>query len=1047
MKNILFTKLAAGVLLFPGIVATPLGAQTLAEALDTPGRVWESGHTGSGGVEAVALPEKADDGVDSVILKPGVAGETGWIQTVVRLPCLLTFRGKATEVSDGAGRMLSRIVPSFTNDFQSKEVDISGSGPCLIRFSTWNGEEAVVDQVVFRESIDRLEQSVNLGTPGLRWTQYSAQPFETVRNPATGEISYRGGDPLWLETTVNGPCYLGGGQAMTLPDHGNRQVFNGMIHYAGPQRVLLHREPGLNIDKSQSAYRYLTKDNYRTLTALGEATGAPELTWTTGGDVPWAATGSSAVISGPLWAGEQSWIETEVNGPGILSWRTAVNGAQQALLSPVVTCDGLEVAGGPAAVYLHLAPGPHHLRWTAAMPANGSRNSEASLELRSVRFTAQPAESVSEILSGGSLSFTETYTGTGAPVPWPDPNGWRILDDPELGVKVLRADSHAGALRLLAASPARMVSRLKMTLNAAEAAEGSGTPPQQDAPFSWQPWATDVRPWPQRAGFFTFASAVTLAAQNPVSLEEALDNAALTWTTGGSRPGLWKALSGAESGVSDPDALYLADAGPGDLAWLETTVTGPLNVITTLAITGGAEPGIRLLLDQVPVAVDSKITSSTGLRIPPGPHKLRWEAAPLSRIHPLMIVALRSISTSTPGTALPDVGALIEAPDLEWGALGVNLSAVSTGSHDGVDALQLGTPGSPTNGGYFTTAMTGPGLLSFWMKGASAGTAPQLDDLDSLLPVVSGPPTVWNQYTLPIPSGRHSLRFTGSTTTVLDEFSWQPLPSIAPQTAANSLLGLSFVAPEPDRFGAAAYGAFADDGVDALMLMPGASRRLELHLPGPATLTMRVRSVFGAGTFTLQDLSATATSTAWSPRSFSTAASAGTNTVYLKASTVPVMIDKITVTPLPADNTYFPWATARGLPEEQAQPSADPDGDGLPNLLEYTFGLDPGLRDANQSGTDLVPGLPVTGTYTDPATGKIYAEVRYWCRQGQTAAVETAGDPSGTARMGMAGGWNSGGAALQITNGPSGLSHMVWRSSVPIEAGVPLFVRVRASIP
>jgi hypothetical protein len=67
---------------------------------------------------------------------------------------------------------------------------------------------------------------------------------------------------------------------------------------------------------------------------LGEALDAPELVWTTGGDVPWFAQtsvthdGVDAAQSGAIAESQQSCLETTLIGPGMLTfwWRTGSEG-------------------------------------------------------------------------------------------------------------------------------------------------------------------------------------------------------------------------------------------------------------------------------------------------------------------------------------------------------------------------------------------------------------------------------------------------------------------------------------------------------------------------------------------------------------------------------------------------------------------------------------------------------------------------------------------------------------------------------------------------
>ncbi len=65
--------------------------------------------------------------------------------------------------------------------------------------------------------------------------------------------------------------------------------------------------------------------------ALGDAVDAPELTWTTGGPAAWFGQtettydGVDAAQSGDITHGQQSWLQTTVTGPGIISFRWKVS--------------------------------------------------------------------------------------------------------------------------------------------------------------------------------------------------------------------------------------------------------------------------------------------------------------------------------------------------------------------------------------------------------------------------------------------------------------------------------------------------------------------------------------------------------------------------------------------------------------------------------------------------------------------------------------------------------------------------------------------------
>ncbi|WP_309386855.1 VCBS repeat-containing protein [Cerasicoccus frondis] len=71
------------------------------------------------------------------------------------------------------------------------------------------------------------------------------------------------------------------------------------------------------------------------------------------------------------------------------------------------------------------------------------------------------------------------------------------------------------------------------------------------------------------------------------------------------------------------------------------------------------------------------------------------------------------------------------------------------------------------------------------------------------------------------------------------------------------------------------------------------------------------------------------------------------------------------------------YAASFGLSGSDLLPMADPDGDGLPNIGELAFNLNPGVHDAaalSDTGADS-SGLPVSGTFMSPIGGQEYTAV------------------------------------------------------------------------
>ena len=109
-----------------------------------------------------------------------------------------------------------------------------------------------------------------------------------------------------------------------------------------------------------------------TAQTLGEALNAPHLTWTTGGNANWFSQtdvthdGVAAARSGLITHSQQTWVETIITGPGLLSFwwkvssedydylRFAINGILQ---------DEISGEGDWQQQTYDLPAGTHTLRW------------------------------------------------------------------------------------------------------------------------------------------------------------------------------------------------------------------------------------------------------------------------------------------------------------------------------------------------------------------------------------------------------------------------------------------------------------------------------------------------------------------------------------------------------------------------------------------------------------------------------------------------------------------------------------------------------------
>jgi DNA-binding beta-propeller fold protein YncE len=133
--------------------------------------------------------------------------------------------------------------------------------------------------------------------------------------------------------------------------------------------------------------------------------------------------------------------------------------------------------------------------------------------------------------------------------------------------------------------------------------------------------------------------------------------------------------------------------------------------------------------------------------------------------------------------------------------------------------------------------------------------------------------------------------------------------------------------------------------------------------------------------------------------------------------------------PAPAESGFATWIADFSLPTEERGPGDDPDGDGIPNLLEYALGLDPSL--ANRAA------LPLGETLFTGGQAYLMLEV------GKNAAatdvqliVESSADLLS---------WNSGPGHTVILEETASLLRV--RDAVPVSESARRFLRLRAVQP
>lgn len=136
--------------------------------------------------------------------------------------------------------------------------------------------------------------------------------------------------------------------------------------------------------------------------------------------------------------------------------------------------------------------------------------------------------------------------------------------------------------------------------------------------------------------------------------------------------------------------------------------------------------------------------------------------------------------------------------------------------------------------------------------------------------------------------------------------------------------------------------------------------------------------------------------------------------------------------------TFANWATRYSLTGANAASLADPNGNGLANLLEYALGLDPNARGGSRG----------TSTGTVSLDGKIYQTFSYTKPAGADTPPDITYQPERAPSLPNPG-WSSAPADLTITtsSGPGSLETVTIRSNHPITENPQEFLRLKVILP
>jgi len=873
-------------------------AVSLGEALESPGLTWSQ--TGLGGWTGATAPESSHDGQD--VAQAGA--RSGSLQTAVAGPSAMSFWWRREgSVFNYFSRADGQALAAHQNSgvWERVQTELPGPGPKLLAWTVESGTSgtAFLDEVSIAP-LTALTLAESLDGGGLTWTTNPAAPWTGWQMPnaskdgvdAAAGATAVAANPSWIEALWSGAGALtfqakSGGPGLRQDTF--RIVLDGGVTMPlnatnWLREIVLSSSPGSHTTRwtvstggnsSVAAGALLDEVEFHPALPLGEAVDAPELPWATGGSGAWigvpaavagAHSGGDAAIShaGP---NQQTWLETTVTGPGMLSFRQQTPSGLDSLSFSLNGVPQWSVNGiSTWQVRTQVIPaGLHTLRWTHSHGAGVAELSTRAM-LDVVHFTPALSDDLAAALdapglalrtggSGGWLSQDElahdgadalqsAYIGSGAES-WMefDVNGAQFITF-YLAAQVLPANAsqtYTARVRFTL-DDTRQFSQFvpvtgewrKITVRA----QGEGA---HTLRISLLPAVSDS------SQFSLLVDALAFEPLANVPLADALEWPA--FTTSATVP--WQGFAAAAAGFDGVDF-----AAPGDLdfagtTWLETTVTGPgrlrYNQRVTPASNYQATGFTRYL--KVNGAAQTPNGESVAVDLSAGSKTLRWEynrtGSPSLRAPDWHLDRI----TFVPGTTLAEA---LDCPSQAWTASsgwGGLLSA--SDSHDGVDVANVeDLPGDTDS--WAESAFSGPGRLTFLMRRDGPVAA-------SLRISVSGQEVLWTlEETESSGWERGSLLLSGRQQTV--RWTFRKPAGASAGSGGVFLDDVSFLAATPVSLpqaldaetldwitGPNAWTGFSSGGTDWAIstdVAPGSRSWLETMVNGPGYLSYRA-GLFG----------------------------------------------------------------------------------------------------------------------------------------------------------------------------------------------------------
>ena len=387
------------------------GPRSLEEALDHPGLVW----TATGNSSWFAQTATTHDGVDAAQSGSISANQSSALQTTVTGPATLSFRWK-TDSEEGYDLVqfsingVARSSLSGSTAWMSESHNLpAGTHTLEWRYSK-DGNVSEGQDAAWVDALSVTEPQLPVISSSSAAAGSVSQPFVyqlTATNSPTRYAVVSGNLPPGLTLNVT-TGVISGTPGMV----GVYSVLLGATNAAGTSTL----EVIFSISPSSIS--------------LETALDTTELTWTTGGNLPWSGQTSitydsvDAARSGAIGNSQSSWMETSVTGPAILTFRWRID-SEEGYDVLTVRDNGALVASISGLrdwteQVVNVGPGSHAIRWTYTKDITRSVGADAAwvdavtLSRNIVRVLTLAGDlAFGQVPVGATASRTLTLSNTG----------------------------------------------------------------------------------------------------------------------------------------------------------------------------------------------------------------------------------------------------------------------------------------------------------------------------------------------------------------------------------------------------------------------------------------------------------------------------------------------------------------------------------------------------------------------------------------------------------------------------------------------------------